>query len=287
MRTSTWWKSEEHRVKKRIVGLSQKRTSWYRRLRTEEEASRKKEKKKFSDLSEDLSFLKGTLLDDDKWPEGVEPKEPLMIGVTLNDNEKEFLSLGPKFAIRSNEVTRHQMLVDIAMAMSKERWSRRKVQHQHPNRIDLNEPEDEEFGEETAAEKWQEHVNSNHFNFESKTVNFGKVRSTNLKLNKRIKIPTANSPLEEAQFEIRTLEIMKILDKFLEGAGPQSNLTENQQIGLKSLQKRVKNKELLVIPTDKSGRLAAVSMKAYLEAGRLHTSKDKEINIEEAQTNAC
>ena len=59
-----------------------------------------------------------------------------------------------------------------------------------------------------------------------------------------------------------------------------SNLTPSQAKGLKSAKKGVKEGDMVIIPTDKSGRLAAMSRTAYLEAGMSHTRKDTEVSWE-------
>ena len=61
------------------------------------------------------------------------------------------------------------------------------------------------------------------------------------------------------------------------------NLTDRQKEGLKRIRKRVKDHEVLVIPTDKSGRLCLVTPGAYEAMGKVHTTKDKEVGLEEAK----
>ena len=50
---------------------------------------------------------------------------------------------------------------------------------------------------------------------------------------------------------------------------------------MKKLLKRVQDKELVVVPTDKSGRFSVMGVKTYLKAGNKHTNKDKEVNLEQ------
>ena len=49
--------------------------------------------------------------------------------------------------------------------------------------------------------------------------------------------------------------------------------------GLKSLKKRVKNEEIVVLPTDKSGRFGIMSMDNYLRAESKHTVKDEKVDM--------
>ena len=56
-------------------------------------------------------------------------------------------------------------------------------------------------------------------------------------------------------------------------------------MGLKSIRKRKTDGELVVLPTDKSGRFAIMSMKTYIEAGEVHTRGDEEIGLSELKSN--
>jgi hypothetical protein len=62
-----------------------------------------------------------------------------------------------------------------------------------------------------------------------------------------------------------------------------NNLDQEERRGLKSLQKRIKAGELIVAQTDKSGRFSVLSRKQYIEAGEVHTMKDKQIGTEESK----
>ena len=48
--------------------------------------------------------------------------------------------------------------------------------------------------------------------------------------------------------------------------------------GLTKLKKRVDNGTIVITETDKSGKLAILSMEAYLEMGSVHTKNDREID---------
>ena len=66
-----------------------------------------------------------------------------------------------------------------------------------------------------------------------------------------------------------------------EGGKQTSNLSASQARGLKSLKKRVADGEVVIVPTDKSGRLAIMTRAAYMEAGLKHTLKDKLVGWQE------
>ena len=58
------------------------------------------------------------------------------------------------------------------------------------------------------------------------------------------------------------------------------NLTKEEKEGLKSLKERVKEGSIVICSTDKSSRFAVMSLEEYEEAGRKHTDKDQEINMD-------
>ena len=57
------------------------------------------------------------------------------------------------------------------------------------------------------------------------------------------------------------------------------NLTNMEKQGLKSLQRRVKQGEIIICQCDKSGKFA-LSREQYIEAGEKHTRNDIEITTE-------
>ena len=64
-----------------------------------------------------------------------------------------------------------------------------------------------------------------------------------------------------------------------------SNLSSEETRGLNSLRKRVREGDIVVLPTDKSGRFAIMSFQTYLEAGAVHTDGDREVGEEELKQN--
>ena len=97
--------------------------------------------------------------------------------------------------------------------------------------------------------------------------------------------PKPMTAKEEAFLEVRKKGFRSIFNNYTkERCGKdgkqQLNLTPSQQLGLKTLKKRIKDHEILVVPTDKSGRFAIVTPEAYEAMGRVHTDKDWEVGPE-------
>ena len=59
-----------------------------------------------------------------------------------------------------------------------------------------------------------------------------------------------------------------------------SNLTRKERTGLKRLQERIRDGQIVVTETDQTDKLVVVEMDEYLRMGEKHISKDKEISIQ-------
>ena len=110
----------------------------------------------------------------------------------------------------------------------------------------------------------------------------------NKKFNLSIKKVTVYFHKEGSQYEDEAiLEMMRIEyndEKCQKGAAQKSKLSEAEMRGLKSLKKRVSDSKTVIVPTDKSGRLAVMSLAMYEVAGQEHTKKDEEIPLSKVRS---
>ena len=53
------------------------------------------------------------------------------------------------------------------------------------------------------------------------------------------------------------------------------NLTESQKTGMQSLKKRMQAGEIVILKTDKSGKLCVATMEEYIRMGQEHAGKDE------------
>ena len=109
-----------------------------------------------------------------------------------------------------------------------------------------------------------------------------------MKGNTKVHLPKPLPTQYEAKIAVRREKWEEVRKEYIkencqEDGTQKSNLTPAQQRGIKKLRKRTKDGELLVVSTDKSGKLAVVSVENYIKMGELHTSKDKEVNEEKAK----
>ena len=58
----------------------------------------------------------------------------------------------------------------------------------------------------------------------------------------------------------------------------ETNLTNEEKDGLKSLMKKIEDRSVIIMKTDKSSRFVATTEEEYLKMGRVHTMRDKKIS---------
>ena len=200
--------------------------------------------------------------------------------VDLSTDELEVLSKNPKFAVRSM-MSKERFMSEFEKGLCKKQYSdigkevvEGKVVEEEP--ID---DEDRRIMEEAA---WQERKSELAYDFESKDLDFGRLKATGMNGNKRVKLPKASSIQLEAYLEVRRKRASQLYDMCVKELGEDcekgmDNLTASEKRGLKSLKRRVASGEIIVCQTDKSGRFCVLTREQYLEAGLEHTKKDRKI----------
>ena len=116
------------------------------------------------------------------------------------------------------------------------------------------------------------------------------LRVMDYKHNSRVIFPKAQSGVQENNLEVMRAELLHHHREWVAAncnckKEQQSNLSKDEQLGLKSIKKRVADNEIVILPTDKSGRFAIMSMKTYIEAGMVHIKDDQEVGVAEKQAN--
>ena len=213
-----------------------------------------------------------------------ERKPPVAIGVTLSKWEEEILSKNPGFAVRAM-MSKEKFMVEFEKGMVKKLYSDIGKEVVDGKTVD-EAPLDKEDKRVMEEAEWQERKSQLVYDFESKEMNFGRMRATEMKSNKRVVLPKASNIQVEALIEVRRKRAAQLYDlcvrKLGEGAEKgKDNLSLGEKRGLKSLKKRVADGEIIVCQTDKSGRFCILSREQYREAGAVHTSKDRKIDLDE------
>ena len=138
--------------------------------------------------------------------------------------------------------------------------------------------------EELSAE--QEARARQFYDPEENTYDYRKKRVTDIRENSRVTLPRPVLEIQEAGIAMRRERVNSIAAEYIrencnEKNEQEPNLTVGEAKGLKSLQRRIKEREIVVMSTDKSCKLAVTTMDKYLEMGAVHTRLDKEISREE------
>ena len=130
-----------------------------------------------------------------------------------------------------------------------------------------------------------------------KVFKYSKRRVTDLPENNRVTLPKETTPKIENELgmlrEIVMREFHKLKGELEEDEKRRKvpvekrknqegrNLTKQQREGLKKLKKRIGDKEVIVLKTDKSGKITLADREKYLAMGRKLNEKDKKIKKEE------
>ena len=171
-------------------------------------------------------------------------------------------------------------------------------------------------GDYLLGQLWEDESHSYVYDPFNKEVDFSKRRPTDYKLNSRIILPKPLPIDGEFQCEVRKRSYLHSFDEYNQMSKKCQNTNNNdeeksevdviidnvrgkkkaqvetrarkdddilnlskiEKVGLSSIKKRMKNKEIIVTPTDKSGRFSIMTYNQYLEAGHLHTDKDEEMD---------
>ena len=116
-----------------------------------------------------------------------------------------------------------------------------------------------------------------------------KRRVTDLPECNRVTLPKPLRVQREAEIEIRRELHNKIYQQYRrehckENGDQENNLTAEEKRGLDSLRKRIDKGELVIIKTDKSGKLSATTREKYLEMGEVHIGEDKIVQRQTLRT---
>ena len=217
-----------------------------------------------------------------------------MIGeVKLDQDERALLMLPPKFATR-RKLDTLDMRTDFEMGAAKVRYQIHKEDSykeiEEEENVDENickrrrqlaveETEDMDKMDMTEAE------GRRVYDPISMTFDHGNKHCTDLAENTRVVLPKPCDQFTESSIELIRNRVMKVFEEFkLEKCNKKgeqkSNLTASEQRGLRKLRKRIANHEILVLKTDKSGKLAVINRDYYTKLGLDKCREDRRIDRE-------
>ena len=219
--------------------------------------------------------LEGILISDEKLREKFDDPVilPLTGGQTVTRGEMKAISLNPKETVR-DRVTREKMAVASEVMADKIRWELRSRE----------ERDGANWTEEWEYEKVQKGI---VFSEENARMDHSKERVTNMPFCRRINIPAPASERNEIVIASMKQEIDAVTREFIaekcDSRGNQHDQGHDKETRdrLISLASRVKNGEILVQQTDKSGKLAITTKEEYVASLQPHVISDKVITLEE------
>ena len=196
------------------------------------------------------------------------PKAPHKYGgVTSNADEDALLALPHKFTTYES-IQLDKIKVSTEIMKDKIRWELRTREEE---REGAPWTEDWEFEQQEEKEV---------FRPEERRMEFSRRRVTDMPTNRFVHIPNPAGPevetvLDNMSNRVNTVAKAFILEKCdKKGNILEKNLSQQEQRGLKSLAKRVNEKELIVQKTDKGGDLALNTPDNYIETMKPHFQSD-------------
>ena len=203
--------------------------------------------------------------------------------IEMSDNERLIFRLPPKFSVEEN-LPPEGLAQEEEMANAKTRMTIAKEEDENVEDDDGIEIEDDE--EFTKEMEKCEARSMQIYEPSTRTFDDRKRRATDLKECSRVTLPKPLSTKHEANIEIRRSNNEKIYNEYRgkvcnKRGEVKGNLTTEEKDGVRSLQKRIKNHEIVVMKTDKSGKLCVMSKEEYIRMGEEHTRKDVKIDRRE------
>ena len=102
---------------------------------------------------------------------------------------------------------------------------------------------------EIDAERARERVERQIFN--NNSVNFSRIRPTEMKFNTKVNPPTESTMKSEAAILVQSDAVRREIAEYIDNNEVKSVLTDEEQEGKQSISDRVKKGELIVTFTDK------------------------------------
>ena len=211
-----------------------------------------------------------------------EVQVPVIGEVYLSADEESILKRSPKFA----------------MPQTLQEDSLREEMEKAYSLIRMELRDEEEEQEQSTAEEIENKRKENELDAQARQVfcpierryDERKRRVTDLVECTRVTLPKPLSTVREAQIEVRRELHDKVYQEFRrehcnQKGEQKTNLTEQEKRGLNSLMKRIKKENIIVMKTDKSGKMCVTSEEKYIEMGQVHIGEDKRIT--KSEYNRC
>ena len=213
----------------------------------------------------------------------VRPKVKCYWGARVDPNEKDVLYLPPKtltFPKVDQETT--DLYPDVSKVKS--RWDRSQNRDFNLQGEEVT-SQDELSTQKSKEEFIEENRHRESYNPEKQRLNFSQMGPSDVKNNPRVILPRPRSVKEEVELTTRATLVTHEVHQYLNSLENQpDNLTKSERRGLKKLRKRIQDKEIVVLETDKSGSLCIMPLDMYMKLGEEHVKNDPKVIWEEVRS---
>merc|ERR1711954_415411 len=241
---------------------------------------------------------------EDRSRERIKVIVPIYGNVQVDQEELDAMSLNPKFT-QYQKVQMSDVDLEKEVCNTKIRWKeqekiyKRNEEDTGNMRIKVSlcvkdgkvVPQTEEkpmfIREEKSEQKTEEQVMREEIQQEAyrevhdperKTLDYRKLRTTDVKSCKRVYIPRPLASETEGELWTRNTLVKKVVKEFQLDAKKVKNLTRLEYNGLQKLKRRVQEGSIIVFETDKSGKLAITDKETYALMGRDHVKGDIKVS---------
>ena len=229
--------------------------------------------------------------------------------IKLSSQEREILSKDPKYSLMKDcDLDSFTLETERMLAKNRYNINFRRDKENKKEKVGLTIEPSVKEGAPTQLpglkEAWSEESHRYIYDPFQKVISFVDRRPTDYKLNSRVKLPKSLHDEDEFNCETKRRLYLKTFQEYKNNSINKEknkkkiektdskqqklseriqNLTNNEKAGLNSILKRIKSNELMVVPTDKSGRLAILTHDQYIKSGTVHTQKDQKISWNEVK----
>ena len=172
------------------------------------------------------------------------------------------------------ELSKDELVLQQNVCDTKIRWKRRGDLIDSKGHVI---PEEQDTSPEARI---TEHEYHEVYNSETKTLDFTKLRCTDVKNNPRVKLADPRPPIEEAHLTTRNSMVTQKFLKYVETHPHSQNLTPAEKRGIRKLRKRQSEGDLVIWLTDKSGKICVSGLDVYERCGdREVLGKDEKVDM--------
>ena len=210
-------------------------------------------------------------------------------GVQINENETKAIKMDPEFRIYKR-IDAVDLEVEIEKGCTKARYHFMS-EKEGGNIRNIQVPGDDDNIDSNNNDR----DTFKEFDAENKIANYANIRATDLPTVQRLFPPQPSTIRREVIMQSIKDKMLNKVHEYKEkhcndkGFIKNSNVTRAVSDGIKSIKERIRDKEVVVFATDKTGELSIDSTSNYLDALKKHTVNDRKIDKKTVKTleNRC